>query len=331
MSERSTARSAPLSDPPAAEAGTVFGLDVSCNLALPFLAGACAAASGRELRIEVLDPTRSASMPWPSASELICDQREPDGSISYRIESHRQAGYLISGPSYGQLRLSADGDELTCLPSGSGASGAWQRLLIAQALPFAALLQGLEVFHASAAVVDDEAIAFLGASRAGKTSLALDLCRRGASFLADDVVAVEREDALLLAHPGTPVAGLDHAEAERLGTSGEESQHEVVTVNERERIVRVRPADGPAPLGTMFLLDRRPDGPSTPRFEPVASGLPLLSATFNFVLAGAERQRRLLDVCALAAQGRVERISIGPGCDASAVGAAVRARLSLPA
>ena len=53
----------------------------------------------------------------------------------------------------------------------------------------------------------------------------------------------------------------------------------------------------------------------------------LLSATFNFVLATPARLRGLLDVCALAAQRRVERVLVGPSVDASHVGAAVRQRL----
>ena len=44
----------------------------------------------------------------------------------------------------------------------------------------------------------------------------------------------------------------------------------------------------------------------------------LLSATFNFVLARARSAwSGLLEVCALAATLRVERIVIGPGCDAA--------------
>ena len=84
-------------------------------------------------------------------------------------------------------------------------------------LPFAALLQGLEVFHASAVVQGGEAIALLGPSRAGKTSLALELCARGASFLADDVLALETREDALFAHPGSPVAGvaLEHERGRR--------------------------------------------------------------------------------------------------------------------
>ncbi len=89
----------------------------------------------------------------------------------------------------------------------------------------------------------------------------------------------------------------------------------------------MRAAAEPAPLAAMFFLDRRPDGPTEPCFEPIADAQMLLGATFNFVLATPERLRGLLDVCALAAQRRVERILIGPSVDAAQLGVAVTRRL----
>ena len=44
------------------------------------------------------------------------------------------------------------------------------------------------------------------------------MCELGASFLADDVVAIEAVDEMLVAHPGTPFAGVGHGAAERMRT-----------------------------------------------------------------------------------------------------------------
>src|SRR5581483_12273022 len=135
----------------------------------------------------------------------------------------------------------------------------WERLLIAQTLPFAALLHGLEVFHASAIVRDGEAVAFVGPSRAGKTSLALELCARGARFLADDVLALERRGETLLGHPGSPVASVD-------ANSGED-----------EWLISVRGAANPVPLAALFFIDRRADGPQQPTFAGVSDPRTLLA------------------------------------------------------
>ena len=80
-------------------------------------------------------------------------------------------------------------------------------------------------------------------------------------------------------------------------------------------------------LSALFFLDRRPDGPPVPRFEPAADPQALLAATFNLLLADPERLTGLLDVCALAARRRVERIILGPRTDATELGAAVARRL----
>ncbi len=305
---------------------TVFGLDVRADDRLYFLRGASELApTGRVLDVEI-----AAEPPGWSRGEQLCEQREADGSVSYRIEADPRAGYLISGPEYGCHLLSADGSRLVCSPGVDPAEVGWQRLLIAQALPFAALLHGLEIFHASAVALDGRAVAFLGTSRAGKTSMALELCRRGASFLADDVLAVERVEDRLICQPGTPVAGVDRDETERLRRSGLWPEQDVLATNERELLLPVACAGSPAPLGALFFLERTLEGPAEPRFEAVTDPRLLLAATFNFVLTTPERLGRLLDICALAAAQRVERVLIGPDADPPRLGEAVAQRLRAP-
>lgn len=306
-----------------ATCATVFGLDVQADVPLSFLEGARAAATGRRLDLWRQDGDAS-SLRELSTFELVCEHLEPGGKLSYRIERGPQAGYLLWGPSYGAHLLSADGHTLHCAPGDIGV-GAWQRLLVAQVLPFAAVLRGLEVLHASAVVVEQRAVAFVGPSRSGKTSLALELCRRGASFLADDVLALESGATELLAHPGTPVAGIDHAEAQRVGRGRADA--DLLASNDRELLVRTQVADAPVPLTAVFFLERRVNGPSQPRFHTIADAGSLLGATFNFVLADPQRLRRLLDVCAAMSRLRVERVLAGPAVDASQLAQAVGQRL----
>jgi hypothetical protein len=299
---------------------TAFGLDIDSPLVLSFLDESSAQPTGRTLALAACE-SGGAEDVWPRDAELVCDERGPGDAPNFRIESHPEMGYLITGPEYGSHLLSADGGRLRCYPEGQP-EGAWQRMLVAQALPFAALLHGLEVFHASAVVRGGEAVAFLGPSHSGKTSLALELCGRGASFLADDVLAVEIRGGELLAHPGSHVAGVDRRHPARRS-----SVEEIVAVSSRERIVRVRGTNEPTPVTSMFFLDRRFDGPERPCFAPSADAQLLLAATFNFVLATPERLQRLLDVCALAARLRVERVVSGPGTGAAELAEAIERRL----
>jgi hypothetical protein len=303
---------------------TAFGLDIEAATPLSFLRHAIARPTGRPLSISVHAEATAREL-WPQGSELICDERLPDGGVNYRIETRPDYGYLISGPEYGAHLLSADGRRLRCFPEGRP-DGGWQRMLVAQVLPFAALLHGLEVFHASAVVRDGEALALLGPSRSGKTSLALELCARGACFMADDVLALETRDGALFAHPGSPVAGVA-LEHER-GQQDNAADEQVIALNARERIVQVVGAEEPAPLGTLLFLDRKANGPERPVFEANADAQLLLAATFNFVLASPERLQRLLEAAALAARLRVKLVACGPGTGVPELANAIEQRLS---
>jgi hypothetical protein len=304
---------------------TVFGLDVVGRPLPLLLRGALARATGRALEL-VVSPGGSPRT-WPRAAELICDQREADGSVSFRIEHDRLAGYLIEGPAYGSFLLAGDGGHVGCMPGERG-EPEWQRLLIAQVLPFAAVLRGLEVLHASAVADERGAVVLAGRSGAGKTTLALELCRRGARFLADDVLVLEQTGQEIQGHPGSPVAGLAHEEARRLHGLGLGMGDRVLGVNRRERLLRMSAAPAPAPLHALFFLERRAGPPSAPEFEALPDARMLLAATFNTVLRSPKRLRALLELCATLATRRVERLTISPGTRPEQVAEAIERRLS---
>jgi hypothetical protein len=285
---------------------TVFGLDVCSDVCPAVLAGAQAAPTGRRLQLVVAG---AGEIGWPGAATPLGEVRRPDGSLLFGVEAHAEAGWLLHGEGLGSHLLSADGRRLRCVP-GVPPARSWERFLAAQVLPFAAAVNGLEVLHASAVAIDTGAVAVLGASGAGKTSLAIALCEQGARFIADDVLAVELSDGGLLAHPGTPLA----VRKEQGG----------------ERIAPVAGAARAVPLHDVLLLDRREDGPSRPCFEHVGDGAALLSGTFNLLLRDRARATRLLEVCALASRGRVLRVSCGPGSDPQELATAVLHRLQAP-
>jgi hypothetical protein len=306
--------------------GTAFGLDLHAASELRLLSESSAAATGRALTLTVTGD--EAVCGWPRGAELVCDQREADDSVSFRIEFDRGAGYLIEGPAYGRHILAADGRRVVSMPGGRPAE-VWQRLLIAQVLPFAALIRGLEVLHASAVVSERGALVFSGPSRAGKTTLALELCRRGASFLTDDVLALQSAEGRLLGHPGAPLAGMAHAEARRLESIGASIGAPVLAINARERLLRVRAAPAPAEVAALFFLERQGGEPGTTRFEPVNDPRLLLSSTFNTVLRTPVRLRSLLELCAQVATLRVERIRIGAGTHVEQVAEAIERRIGI--
>jgi hypothetical protein len=310
---------------PGATRATVFGLSVKADRVLEFLQGSRAASTGRPLELYVSD-CEEAPLDWSSRGEVICSQRDSQGAESFCIQTHPQAGYRIWGRGRGAFFLSRDARHLRCAPDDPD-DASWERFLVGQVLPFVALIAGLEIFHASCVCVNGKAVALTGPSGAGKTSVALELCARGASFLADDVVALEPRGETLLVNPGTALVAVDARDAEGLIDHGELQQAQVLLANPREQVLRVEGGCEPAPLGALFLLDRRRNGPRHPRFEPVGDPRMLLGATFNFALATPQRLLGLLHVCALASRQRVERIESGAEMDASQLAAAIERRL----
>jgi hypothetical protein len=307
-----------------ARCSTVFGLDVRADAPVELIERDRSIPTGRALTLSIV-ADRDPLAHWPDEAELISEQLEPDGEICFQIEAHAEAGYLIAGPRYGAHLIAHDGRTILCAPNGAG-DRQWQRLLVGQVLPFAALLRGLEVFHASSVTLERRAIALLGRSRAGKTSTALELCRLGASFLADDVLAVELNDEELIAHPGTPVASVDRADRQRLAIAHDLHATEL-GVNSREHLLRLPTAAEPAPLGALFFIRRLVDGPARPHFEAVLDAPTLIAGTFNFVQASPLRLRHLLDVCAAASHTRAERVTLGPATAAHELAEAVIERL----
>src|ERR1044071_2564446 len=107
--------------------------------------------------------------------------------------------HLTDGSSYvkwdglGEFLVSADGGCIVCAHDTSAPMESFQVYLLGQALGFALVKSGFEPLHATAIDIGGEAIALLGGSGFGKSSLAACFLSAGYSLLTDD---------LLLLRPG---------------------------------------------------------------------------------------------------------------------------------
>lgn len=182
------------------------------------------------------------------------DLRRPDSRLFLGIRHHPELGYRIWAPRHGRHLVSPDGTTiLSALPQRT--SLGWQRLFFAQALPLAAVLQGLEVLHASAVAVDGGAIAFTAAAGTGKSSLGAHLVAAGATFLTDDVLALEESEGRPVAHPG--IARISVASHELASMASAASERLGRRVGSSDKIYLDLPAQSPAvPLRCLFRLFR---------------------------------------------------------------------------
>lgn len=201
----------------------------------------------------------------------------------------------------GEFVVSADGRTVTARPHEPAGPEAFQSYLLAQVLSFALVRRGLEPLHATAVVVDGQALGFLGPCGAGKSTLAAAWLARGARLLTDDALVVRCGPRGVLAHAGPARIKLFPAVARRLlGACGRAPRLNPGTA---KRIVALgpaaRPERAPVPLRALYVLRPRPAGRArVRRLSPRRAVVELLGSTFNPLLLAPARLARLLDQAA---------------------------------
>jgi hypothetical protein len=307
--------------------GQAFGLDIEVHFplpGLPTLDGHGGPDNGSIVRLTLASHAEIMAA-WPADARVLSHRIRPDGHVVQHIEMDANAGFLMDWPGWGKYLITADGSLIRCAPPRLP-NLSWQRFLVGQVLPFAAVLAGFEVFHASAVTDGHRTIAFTGPSGAGKSSVASALRLRGWHLVADDVVAARLSaDGHVLAHPGFGTANMrwdaiSALDADDLQTLGD-------AVDDDQKGVRFLAPVVPQarPLTSLYLLERG-DQERRLVIEPVRPIPPtlLLSATYNLIICTPSRLTRQLELCSrLAASVDVYRLAITPDLDASAAAALV--------
>jgi hypothetical protein len=262
--------------------------------------------------------------------EIPLERRHSDGRLFLRVDCHEQHGFRVSAPYYGRHLIAPDGSAIaSALPRVPPAR--WQRLFFAQVLPLASALQGLAVFHASAVMVRDRVLAFVGPSGSGKTSLATHLVALGASFVTDDVLALEPDGGDILAHPGPARLSIEDAELRRVPSTQQARIGPCVGRSDK-LMLEPTPIPAPLPLGGLYFL--RPDSgyDRMTIVEPESpSSQPLLGASFLSYLSSPAFLERHLDACAAVAESvPIYEVELPRACRARDVAARVLAHCEDP-
>jgi hypothetical protein len=293
----SNAPGPPLGDSWSARA---FGLTLAGTLALEGVVAA-RVVSRPDTRLERA-PRATVDRRWREASpHTLLERRLVDGSVGLSVQSDDDVGFRVWAPRHGCYLVSPDGRRVLGAPP-SGAAWRWERLVLAQVLPLAAVLRGLEVLHASAVALCGNAIAFLGASGTGKTTLASRIVARGAPLVTDDVLAIDVTRDGVRAHRGGTVARVDPGELRALTP---DERRTLGPVRVRSEKCHVTPVLAPArlPLGLTYHLVRPAASPGV-QIVPVRPYDPalLLGSAFLSYFTVRERLRRQLDCYAAVAR-----------------------------
>jgi hypothetical protein len=220
-----------------------------------------------------------------------------------RYSTYRYA-HLQSGASYvrwediGEFLVSSDGRLITCCPAHESNHESFQVYLLGQALSFALVKCGFEPLHATCIVVEGQAVAFLGDSGFGKSSLAAYFISAGDRLLTDDLLLLQERPDGFLAYPGPPRLKLlpDMARRYLGGVTGgvpmNSAASKLVLPLDREKV-----CESPKMLSAIYGLSPPQDMPDTQAvdFKYLSSRqafLELSCNTFNYVILDCDRASR---------------------------------------
>jgi hypothetical protein len=202
------------------------------------------------------------------------------------IEHGLDGDVLFTYGERARFRLDATMTRLHCAPSLAGPD--WQRALIGKVLPTIGVIRGYETLHAGVVDSPEGIVAIAAPSGTGKSTLLVELLRRGWPLFADDALTLDDDDGTVLGHPGTPHMNVDlelpdNIDPDRIGRtlhvlSGERWITAHATVSQTR------------PVRMICLLERRAGLALDSRTLP---SNPLLLAPYMLGLASdAERERK---------------------------------------
>ncbi len=199
---------------------------------------------------------------------------------------------------------------------GRSLAGVWSKLpreafqvyLLGQAISFALVKSGFEPLHATRVVVDGDAIAFLGDSGYGKSSLAACFLEDGHRLLTDDLLIIEEASDRFLAYPGPPRIKLFSQMARRfLGDSGSGVPMHASTLKRVLPLEPARVSTQVTPLKAFYAIASPQEATQEQgvRIAPVSSReafVLLMANVFNYVIVDSVRlHQQFAAMAALAA------------------------------
>ena len=143
----------------------------------------------RMIQYQVLPECPQAALKSVPFQRYVFD----DGTVW--TEFHRaDYGYRLRFPGLADFSVSADGKRVSAHPATGSDPATVEHLYINQLVPLALSRQGRPAFHASAVTVPGGAVAFLGRTGAGKSTLAASFALQESAFLTDDGLIIDEHE-----------------------------------------------------------------------------------------------------------------------------------------
>jgi hypothetical protein len=231
-------------------------------------------------------------------AELPDGEPPPDPRAWYRHASLPDGSTYVRWDGIGEFVVAADGRRITHRQQNAASFESFQVYMLGQALSFALVKQCFEPLHATAVVVDGQAIAFLGDNAFGKSSLAACFLEAGHPMLTDDLLILRPGPDGVLAYPGPPRIKLFRRVARRfLGEAGHRGGMNAETDKLIVPIEGERRCSRPVRLKAIYTLAAPRDAcrRSDVSIEPLSARevfVELIKGTFNRRLVSRQRLER---------------------------------------
>jgi len=232
--------------------------------------------------------------------ELTAD---PDSDSRYQFGGLPDQSSYVRWEGVGEFLVSSRGHQITARRFEEASQESFQVYLLGQALSFALVKCGFEPLHATTVVVNGEAVAFLGESGFGKSTLAACFLEAGYGILTDDLLVLKKESVkknagVFMAYPGPPRIKLFPNDARRLLGN---TPHGVAMNSESTKLIlplsSLHLSRAPLPLRALYALSgpqevSRKSGIHISVLPPRESFMALVRHTFNSRIVHSARLER---------------------------------------
>lgn len=254
-------------------------------------------ANGREAACTL----NFADLEWsrPAPRRWFHHRRHPDGAAWLSI-ARCGSDFLLHFRNLADFLVQADGTRVCCYPRSGATPETIRHLFLDQVLPLVLSHRGELVLHASAVVCPQGAIAFIGVSGVGKSTLSASFTRQGCPLLADDCLRVQERAGQFFGIPSYPSLRLwDDAIRVLFGHQSEAPPVALYTTKKRMGVDRGARAfcPGAALLRRLYILApgehpaRTKEVKVTP-LRPREAFVELVKAAYKLDIEDRERLRR---------------------------------------
>lgn len=177
----------------------------------------------------------------------------PDGSL-WLAFARLGDNYLLRFPELVDYIVSSDARAISCYAQPGVPLETVRHLLLNQVIPLALCQQGKLILHASACLTEHGAIAFVGSTGAGKSTMAASFGLRGLPILTDDCLRIEERSGEVVCYPSYPGLRLWPESLEGLFDHAPDGEALAHYTDKKRLVVGDNAADGPFPLHSVFVL-----------------------------------------------------------------------------